>query len=159
MAYLLGIAPRNFAEWNIAPVGKHGREAFYSVKQTIAYGKIKWQSKSSELIKHKERLLKAQAERAERELAELKISLIHTEVVKAVWSNQLSYFKARLQSIAPKLSGILSGIKTKQKVEVKLTEAINEALNELSEYEPSEYKKAKDDPLYGLLSEADQSQA
>ena len=157
MAYLLGISVRALAEWNISPVGKSKNEVYYSIKQTIAYARQKWQQKTTNLTIQKERLLSIKAQKAEKELEEYEEQLVHTEVVKAVWSNQLSYFKSRLASIPYKLSASLVGMKTKQKIEAKLTEALNEALNELSAYDSTEYQKAKNNPLYGVLSEASEA--
>ena len=156
IAYLFGITPRNFAEWNVAPVGTKGREAFYSVKQVIAYAKERWSTKKTPLVSRKERLLKLQAEKLELEVLERQGSLFPREVVEAVWSEQITHFRLKILSIPSRMSQGLSHLKDPNKIKKRLTEALSEALEELSKYNYADYhksyRKAETNPLTGTES-------
>ena len=147
IAYLFGITPRNFAEWNVVPVGTKGREAFYSVKQTIAYARDKWQAKksTSSFLSKKERVLKLQADKLELEVLEKQKSLFPLELIEAVWSEQIMHFRLKILSLAPRLANQLSVMRSPDSIKKTLKKAVMEALDELSKYSVSEYRSADTD--------------
>ncbi len=152
IAYLFGISARNFAEWNVAPVGSKGRETFYSVKQTIAYAREKWQTKKSALTSKREKLLKLQADKLELEVLEKQGSLFPREVVEIVWSEQITHFRLKVLSVPSKLCRSLSVLKDTEKIKKKLKEALQETLEELSKYNYEDYQRSHTDSLEGIKS-------
>lgn len=81
------------------------------------------------------RLLKAQADMAEIELAEKTRALVTVERVEADWLAMVSATRAKLLSIPTKSAYQIAALKEPQEIERFLKRTIYEALNELAVYE------------------------
>lgn len=104
-----------------------------------AYWKSRFDSEG--LTAARTRLVTAQAELAEAELAEERGELHRAAAVMYVWAENVTNAKTRLLSIPTKHAPELLG-KDLQTIKTRLKEAINEALNELSEYDSRRITRA-----------------
>jgi phage terminase Nu1 subunit (DNA packaging protein) len=84
------------------------------------------------------RLLKAQADMAEIDLAERTGQLVTVERVEADWISMVTACRAKLLSIPTKAAYQISNLKKPEDIEKFLKHTINEALAELANYEPDE---------------------
>lgn len=139
-AHIMGVNPRTFSDWNISPVGKKGNETFYDLKQVIAYFKEREKKRGGGLTEQRTRLVKAQADKAERESEALEGSLIPIHIIEQVWSDQISAFRARILGIPNKAAKSLLNINKPTEMETLIREYLYEALDELSDYETEAYK-------------------
>ena len=81
------------------------------------------------------RLLMAQAERAELEVAALYRSLLPYEEVVAAWQQLVAAFRARCLALPSKLAPRLAVIHERRRIQDALTAEIREALTELSRFD------------------------
>lgn len=84
------------------------------------------------------RLLKAQADMAELDLAEKLGELVSVERVEADWLAMVSACRAKLLSIPTKSAYQVSNLKDTHEIEKFLKRTIHEALSELANYEANE---------------------
>jgi phage terminase Nu1 subunit (DNA packaging protein) len=84
------------------------------------------------------RLLKAQADMAEIDLAQKTGELVTVERVEADWLTMVSACRAKLLSIPTKSAYQVSNLKDTHEIEKFLKRTIHEALTELANYEPDE---------------------
>lgn len=89
-----------------------------------------------DLQKELTRLRKAQADKAELEVAEYQGKLHRAEDVEAEWTEMLSNFRAKMLALPTKLAPMLAMQDDIQEVQAMLKAGIYEALQELSEYDP-----------------------
>ena len=80
------------------------------------------------------RLVTAQAELKEAELAEQRGELHRASIVQKIWSERNINIRAKLLAIPMKISPELVG-KDLLEIQAKLKEAVNEALEELADYD------------------------
>jgi hypothetical protein len=81
---------------------------------------------------HKKRLLKARADLAEMEAAQLSGSLVKAELAEEVWSQAMSRVRQRMLSVAPKAAPVVA-VETSAEVCHEAIEAfVHEALAELA---------------------------
>ena len=92
-----------------------------------------------ELQHEKVRLTKANADKAELEVAVLSGSLIPEETVRTVWGYILNAFRQKVLSIPTKTAPRLLNISDLKVVESALRTACFEALAELAEYDPKDF--------------------
>lgn len=81
----------------------------------------------------KTRLTKAQAEKAELELAEEKEELHRATAVMSVWAENITNAKTKLLAVPSKMAPQLVGLSTAE-IETALRKEISEVLHELAEY-------------------------
>lgn len=91
------------------------------------------------------RLLKAQADMAEIELAERTSELITVERVEADWIQMVTACRAKLLGIPTKTAYQIANLKDPEEVEKFLKRTINEALLELANYESEDEDISADD--------------
>ncbi|MDB2414197.1 hypothetical protein N9W34_00320 [Rickettsiales bacterium] len=91
------------------------------------------------------RLLKAQADMAEIELAERTGELVTVERVEADWSQMVTACRAKMLSIPTKTAYQISNLKDTHEIEKFLKRTIFEALSELATYESEEEDISADD--------------
>ena len=150
-AKLFSVSESGFQKWGCKPLGKVKNEVYYDLCQLIQarLEEVK-NTGSSRFTEERIRFLKARRQKAELEMKVLQRQYFPGSIIEEVWSNQISYFKAKLQVIPSKLSKVLASCKTAGKVKELLEKAVRETLSELSEYDNERYKKATSDPLHGI---------
>lgn len=82
--------------------------------------------------------MRADADKAIMEAAQLAGSLIPTEVVRYLWNHMLGTFRAKLLNIPKKTAPIVQHENSFAKCKKALTDAVHECLEELSDYEPTD---------------------
>lgn len=83
-------------------------------------------------FEHRKRLLKARADLAEMEAAQLASQLVRTEVAEAAWAEVVSRIRQRLLAVAPKAAPV-AAVETDPAVCYEIIESfIHEALAELA---------------------------
>ena len=88
-----------------------------------------------ELTAERARLTKAQADKAEMELAAMEQTLVPAEEVENSWINLASSFRSRMIALPGKFAHQCAAMTNAAEVEALLRESIYEALNELSQTE------------------------
>jgi phage terminase Nu1 subunit (DNA packaging protein) len=96
------------------------------------------------------RLLKAQADMAEIELAERTGSLVTVERVEADWTDMVAACRAKMLSIPTKTAYQIAHLENPQEIEKFLKRTIYEALGEMAAYETDE-----DENLQASITEGD----
>ena len=91
------------------------------------------------------RLLKAQADMAEIELAQRTGELVTVERVEADWLAMVAACRAKLLGIPTKSAYQISNLKDTHEIEKFLKRTIHEALTELATYEPDDEDISADD--------------
>lgn len=86
----------------------------------------------SDTYQERARLIKAQADKTELEVATLKSELVPVDVVESDWLNHVSACRSRLLAIPSKSAFQIATLKEPDEIERFLKRAINEALAELS---------------------------
>lgn len=103
MAASLGISARAFQDWNIQPIAKIGREAFYDVQSVLenrlAHSPNGSAGDNSDLAEERLRLTKAQADNLELKNEQLKGCVVPIEIIGLV-----------LSRVSGEAAGILDGI-------------------------------------------------
>ena len=133
-AAFLNIPERTFyhlAETGVIPKAEDG--GFVLGEVTEAYWRNQFDSEG--LTAARTRLVTAQAELAEAELAEARGELHRAAAVAKVWTDNVSNAKTRLLAIPSKVGPELVGHEATA-IQAKLKAAIYEALKELADYDP-----------------------
>ena len=91
------------------------------------------------------RLLKAQADMAEIELAERTGNLVTVERIEADWVAMVTACRAKLLGIPTKTAYQISNLKDPEEIENFLKRTIHEALSELADYETDDEDISADD--------------
>lgn len=147
LAAIFGLSTRRIRQLTqegvLPQVGRGKYVLGEAVQSYIAHlqEKIREAAKSvdpKDLQKELTRLRKAQADKAELEVAEYQGQLHRAEDVEAVWTEMLSNFRARMLAMPTKLAPIVALQDDVQEVQAQLKDAIYEALQELSEYDPEQ---------------------
>lgn len=86
----------------------------------------------SDTYQERARLIKAQADKTELEVATLKSELVPVDVVESDWLSHVSSCRSRLLAIPSKSAFQIATLKEPDEIERFLKRAINEALAELS---------------------------
>ena len=138
-AKCFGISLNSFDKWPITHHEKRGREALYYLPDVIKFRLERDQSKGSnlDLTEERARLAKFQADKTELEVKQLTGELIHSEIVRTTWENQLSAMRAKLLSLPTKAAQVALTAESLHEIEECLKQIIYEALNELSNDELS----------------------
>lgn len=141
IAKLLNLTPRRIqqlAREEIIPRPEKGK---YDLIRTVR-GYVKYLQDRAEgrieprqLDDERTRLVKAQAERQELEIAALQRSLLPFDEVVAAWEQLVAAFRARCLALPSKLAPRLAVIHERRKVQDALTTEIREALQELSRFD------------------------
>lgn len=97
------------------------------------------QSPAIDRANEEAKLTRARREKVELELAEMRGELHHSDDVRAVMSDMLAGFRARIRAIPSGVAPQLVG-KDATTIMEMLTAATNEALQELAEYEPGKFR-------------------
>lgn len=124
---------------NILP--REGRAKFDLDAVRVAYirhirdvaGGRKSDSDAPELTAERARLARAQASKAEIELAELEKLLVPAQDVEKAWISLASSFRSRMIALPGKFAHQCAAMTNAAEVEALLRESIYEALNELSQ--------------------------
>jgi AcrR family transcriptional regulator len=101
-------------------------------------------------------LTRAKREKAELELAELRGFMHHADDVRAVMSDMLARFKARIRAIPAGVAPALATESDPAAIMDILTRETNAALQELAEYDPDEFRKKSKRRAAIITEEADQ---
>lgn len=112
------------------------------------------EQEQSEYTREKILLLKAQREKAELELADLRGQYHHTEDVRAVMEHMLASFRARMRAIPSTVTPMLGGVTDPVEINRILAALIDEGLLELSDYDPKKFKQARARRRRQAVSEA-----
>jgi phage terminase Nu1 subunit (DNA packaging protein) len=130
---------RGLGQEGIIPRPEHGKyDLIGSVQGYVKYlqGRAEGQrDEQSGLHDERIRLLTAQAERAELEVAALHRSLLPFDEVVAAWEQLVAAFRARCLALPSKLAPRLAVIHERNKIQNALTAEIREALQELSRFD------------------------
>jgi phage terminase Nu1 subunit (DNA packaging protein) len=143
MAKLLDISPRRLHQLvDMGVMPKEGRGKYPLVKCVHAYihylRDISLKSDTNApdgKISHKERLTKAQADKAEVEASIVSGATVPIEAVTQTWTNAAANMKSRLLSIPSKSAPLVNAALTVQEAEAIIKKQIFEALEELSQGE------------------------
>ena len=95
------------------------------------------------------RLIKAQADMAEIELAERTGALVTVDRVEMDWITLVNACRSRLLSIPTKVAYQISSLKEPEEIEKFLKRTIHEALTELASYEYDDSENLSADDEYG----------
>jgi phage terminase Nu1 subunit (DNA packaging protein) len=106
-------------------------KAYVKHLQDRLHGK---RDESDVLMRARERLVSAQADKEEMEVARMKGELIAAEEMRAAVGDMVNNCRARLLAVPSKLAPALKRMETPQDVERCLADAVREALDELKEY-------------------------
>lgn len=87
-----------------------------------------------DLHSERTRLVRANADKSELELASMRGDFLPAQVVRVVWQDQVAAFRAKMLSVPTKLAAELIGIESKKQIEAITKRHIWEALGELSEH-------------------------
>jgi phage terminase Nu1 subunit (DNA packaging protein) len=145
LALVFGLSPRRIRQLTqegVLPQVARGKYILgEAVQAYIAHlqEKIREAAKNvdpKDLQKELTRLRKAQADKAELEVAEYQGKLHRAEDVEAEWTEMLSNFRAKMLALPTKLAPMLAMQDDIQEVQAMLKAGIYEALQELSEYDP-----------------------
>lgn len=143
MAKLLDISPRRLHQLvDMGVMPKEGRGKYPLVKCVHAYIhylrdiSLKSDTNSPDgTMSHKERLTKAQADKAEVEASVVSGSTVPIEAVTKTWVNVVTTMKSRLLSIPSKTAPLVNAALTVQEAEAIIKKQIFDALEELSQGE------------------------
>jgi len=139
-ALFLGLPERSFYRLvEKGAIAKQEDGNFLLGELAEAYYKSLYDSES--LTVAKTRLTKAQAEKAELELAEERGELHRATAVVSVWAENVINAKAKLLSIPSKLAPQLAGLSAAE-IEALLKKEISEVLHELAEYDERRIARA-----------------
>jgi len=129
-----GVLPREGrAKFDIDAI----RLAYIRHIRDVAGGR-KSDSDAPELTAERARLTRAQASKAEMELAALEGILVPAEDVEKVWGSLTSSFRSRMISLPGKFAHQCAAMTNAAEVEALLRESIYEALNEISQTKPEQ---------------------
>ncbi len=153
-AKLFGISQSGFQKWGYRPLGKFKNEVYYDLCSLIQQRSEDLQNAAvSQLSQERVKYLQARRQKAEIEIKVLEHEYFPASLIEEIWSNQLTYFKAKLQTLPHKLAKLLVSIKTAGKTKETLTKSLREILAELSEYDNEQYQKAARNPLHGITQD------
>ena len=130
-AFCFHISLQAFSKWLVSPVEKRGRESLYYLPEVIAYRLARQEKDQLDLTQERARLAKAQANRAELEVAQLEGELMPASAMLSAWENNVVTCRARLLAIPTKLAAQLGGLEPAER-EAAIRDAIYETLNELA---------------------------
>jgi phage terminase Nu1 subunit (DNA packaging protein) len=165
MAYLLDITDRRLqqlADENVVSPVKRG---VWNLVET-AHGYIRYlrehgstKNDAIDARRERARLLAAQADKVELELAILRADTIPAETVRAVWSKMLSACRARLLAVPTRVAGAAMAAASIQESETLVRELIYEALNELADFDPEHYRTERARAAHLARGDADPAAA
>lgn len=167
IAEILNLTPRRVQQLvkeKIIPKAVHGEyELFGCIKGYIMYLQERTSGRevtTADAHAERTRLLKAQADKTELEVAQIKEKLLPALEVANTWSNIVLTCRAKLLTIPNTLANQLIICKKPQEIEVQLKEAIYEALNELASYNHHALIRcnAPDDEAPGTTTDSDGEQ-
>jgi phage terminase Nu1 subunit (DNA packaging protein) len=113
------------------------RVAYIRHIRDIAGGK-KSGTDAPELTAERARLARAQADKAEMEVAALEGKLVPAESVEKVWTALTTSFRSRMVAMPGKLAHQLAAIQNPAEAEAFIRKSIYEALDELSNFSPEQ---------------------
>lgn len=158
IAKLFGISERRvqqLAQDKVIPKAVRGQydliacvRAYIKYLQERAFGKS---AAPQDTHLERARLLKAQADMAEIDLAERTGSLVTVDRVEADWMDMVSACRAKMLSIPTKTAYQIAHLENPQEIEKFLKRIINEALVEMASYETTN----DDEELSSDLEEGD----
>jgi len=122
-----GVIPRENGKYELVSAV----QGYIKLLQDRAGGRTERRDVHSE----RSRLTRAQAERAELEVAALHRSLLPFDEVVAAWEQLVAAFRARCLALPSKLAPRLTVIHDRRKIQDALTAEIREALQELSRFD------------------------
>ncbi len=99
-----------------------------------------------ELTAERARLARAQADKAEMEVAALEGKLVPAESVEKIWTALATSFRSRMVAMPGKLAHQLAAIQNPAEAEAFIRKSIYEALDELSNFTPQQCGAAIDSP-------------
>lgn len=149
LANIIGISERRVYDLLKEEIFKQCEKGKYDLAVNVqAYIKYKESGTNNDKEKFKEEQLKlliANREKAELEVAIKKGEVHKSEDVEAVMNDIVIYFRSKMLSIPSKLPLRLAGESKPAKIKEILDEAVNEALEELKDYDPQYfYAKSKE---------------
>ncbi|MCA9362639.1 terminase small subunit, Nu1 [Candidatus Kaiserbacteria bacterium] len=145
VAKILNISERRIQQLvkdGILPKAQRGKydlvgcvQSYIGYLQERAYGQG---AEAKDTQHERARLLKAQADKTELEVAVLRKALLPAEAVEEAWIGVLSAFKARMLSLPTKAAQYVAHLTDPSSVENTLRGMVDEALTELANYGMSE---------------------
>ena len=144
-----GVLPREGrAQYDLDAV----RVAYIRHIRDVAGGK-KSAGGAPELTAERARLARAQADKAEMEVAALEGRLVPAESVEKTWLVLATSFRSRMVAMPGKLAHQLAAIQSPAEAEDFIRKSIYEALDELSNFHPQQYSASLDSPESGIPDE------
>ena len=141
IAHAWGVTLDALAKWDIYPVFKRGREAFYYLKEVVEFREgIDGQPKLNPQ-QEKALLDRAKREREEINLAKLRGEVVEIEAIANAFQTELVNLRQRLFSLPSKLAKPLAGVDDPAEIQDIIFKSIEEALHETVEFVEEQSKK------------------
>lgn len=141
---------QQLAKGGVIPRAERGKyelagcvQGYVKYLQACAYG---MGVEPTELHAERTRLLKAQADKMEIEVAKIEGALIPADQVVLAWQQLVAAARAKFLALPSRLAPQLAGNHDIQAIKEAITEAVREALEELSRFRLADISKTSDPP-------------
>ena len=136
LATAFGVAPCTVSRWPLQVAERHGREAYYCLREAIEYriGELG----HLDLAQERARLARVQTERQELALQRERGELLDADDVLQVWSTYIAVAKARMLALPDVAAARVVGVSVHEAAAI-LRQLVHEAQTELAEYNPDDF--------------------
>lgn len=151
---IISVSTTAFGKWKFPAAYVTGRSKYYNLAElfTFRLNMVAKKGTAELLLNEKIKLTSEQAEvaRITKEKGELELETIRSEriissKVEKAWDKQNQVFKARIMSLAVRISSVILQTDTQAIVQDKVRSLATEALEELADYKDVEYGNTTED--------------